>query len=57
MGERQGIYSCFSSCQRRLAVIFGCAYLKLVGLLRGVIDEKVENHVSPTYKVHFIPQT
>jgi hypothetical protein len=27
LGSLTGVYSCFSSCQRRVAVTFGCAYL------------------------------
>jgi hypothetical protein len=28
-----------------------------VGSSRGVTGEKVENHMNPTYRVHFIPQS
>jgi hypothetical protein len=52
LGSLTGVYSRFSSCQRRVVVTFGCAYL-----IRGRIPEIVivlQNHPRhPHTKGHF----
>jgi diketogulonate reductase-like aldo/keto reductase len=39
LGSLTGVYSCFSSCPKKVAVTFGCSYLIYCPISSGVIPE------------------